>query len=273
MNPMTESWKVMKGDEEFRINPRHMSAQDRKEFEMRGYNPDDFPTSVPRAIQQGRPVNVHRTPSFPIRQGHGIRYGGNNPVARMEGEDTEGLRPGDGLDAQGVVGNRGNFPRRGHKRRHSNKPTTAKIGEDSGEGDSGARASHMGGYIEDIGQQVQAMPSPSPGQVDDLSRQAGGGILAQTSGFQSKPHGRFFNRQPKMGPAGLPQNMGAFDQVNPQFKQTLRDMNIQTGYPMIESWGALLKESMCKGKDCKGCRGCKSCDNCKGSTCEKMGCA
>ena len=34
--------------------------------------------------------------------------------------------------------------------------------------------------------------------------------------------------------------------------------------PFRESWGTLLKESMCKGKECKGCRGCKSCDNCKG---------
>ena len=43
--------------------------------------------------------------------------------------------------------------------------------------------------------------------------------------------------------------------------------------PFRESWGTLLKESMCKD-DCKGCRGCKTCDECKpkGSTCEKMGC-
>ena len=42
-----------------------------------------------------------------------------------------------------------------------------------------------------------------------------------------------------------------------------------------ESWGTLLKESMCKGDDCKGCRGCKTCPKCKpkGSTCEKTGCA
>lgn len=45
--------------------------------------------------------------------------------------------------------------------------------------------------------------------------------------------------------------------------------------PFRESWGTLLKESMCKGKDCDGCRGCKDCPKCrpKGSTCEKMGCA
>jgi hypothetical protein len=49
---------------------------------------------------------------------------------------------------------------------------------------------------------------------------------------------------------------------------------IQRGYPFIESWGTLLKESMCKGDDCKGCRGCKTCPKCKpeGSTCEKRGC-
>jgi len=81
-----------------------------------------------------------------------------------------------------------------------------------------------------------------------------------------------------MGPAGLPQQPkgqeSAFD-VNPQFKQTLQGMGVQTGYPMIESWSALLKESMCKGKDCEGCRACKCCPKCepKGSTCEKMGCA
>lgn len=285
MNPMKEAWKVMKGDEEFRIEPRRMSAQDRKEFEMRGYNPDDFPTSVPRAIQQGRPVNVHRTPHFPIRQGHGVRYGGGNPVARIEGEDTEGLKPGDEHDAQGVVGNRGNFPLRGHKKRYSNKPTTAKIGEDSGEGDSGARASSMGGYIEDIGQQVQAMPRPTPGRVDDLSRQAEGGVGAQTSGFQSKPYGMFRNRKPKMNVAGmadmswLPEGQQSAFQPNEELMESLKQRGIigqdykYKGYPMIESWGELLKQSVCKGKDCKGCRGCKSCDNCKGSTCEKMGCA
>lgn len=45
--------------------------------------------------------------------------------------------------------------------------------------------------------------------------------------------------------------------------------------PFRESWGTLLKESMCKDDDCKGCRGCKSCPKCKskGSTCEKSGCA
>lgn len=44
--------------------------------------------------------------------------------------------------------------------------------------------------------------------------------------------------------------------------------------PFRESWGMLLKEGMCKGKDCKGCRGCKDCPKCKpkGSTCEKSGC-
>ena len=44
--------------------------------------------------------------------------------------------------------------------------------------------------------------------------------------------------------------------------------------PFRESWGTLLKESMCKDDDCKGCRGCKTCSKCKdeGSTCEKMGC-
>ena len=57
--------------------------------------------------------------------------------------------------------------------------------------------------------------------------------------------------------------------------QQMQPQQIQRGFtnPFRESWGELLKESMCKGKDCKGCRGCKSCDNCKGSTCEKMGCA
>lgn len=275
MNPMKEAWKIVKGDEEFRIEPGYMSAQDKREFQMRGYNPDDFPTSVPRPIQQGRPVNVHRTPSYRIGP---YEYRGNNPVARLEGqegEEMEGLQPGTGLDAQGVVRNRGRYKNDNNKGRASNLPTTAKIGEDSGEGGSaGARVSR-GGYIEDIGQQVRAMPRPTPGQVDDLSRQNEGGIRAQTSGFQSKPHGRLRNRQPKMGPGGLPQGMGAFDEVNPQFKQTLRDMNVQTGYPMVESWSALLKESMCKGKDCEGCRACKCCPKCEpqGSTCEKMGCA
>ena len=60
-------------------------------------------------------------------------------------------------------------------------------------------------------------------------------------------------------------------------KPQLETNLISASYPMAirESWGTLLKESMCKGKECKGCRGCKSCDNCKGkgSTCEKMGCA
>jgi hypothetical protein len=263
MNPMKESWSVLKGDEEFRIQQGHMDADDRRKFMTRDYNPDDFPTSVPRAIQQGRPVNVHRTPSYPIQQGHGVRYGGNNPVARMEGEDTEDLRPGSEHDAQGVVGNRGRYGLRGNKGRSSNLPTTAKIGEDSGEDDSGARASSMGGYIEDIGQQVQAMPRPSPGRVDDLSRQDEGGMRAQTSGFQSKPYGRFMNRQPKMGPGGMPQNMGAFDEVNPQFKPTLRGMGVKTGMPMAihDAWSFM--------KDKKKC--CPKCEP-KGSTCEKMGC-
>ena len=41
--------------------------------------------------------------------------------------------------------------------------------------------------------------------------------------------------------------------------------------PFRESWGELLKGSMCKGDDCKGCRGCKCCPKCEpqGSTCEK----
>jgi|DEB0MinimDraft_4_1074332.scaffolds.fasta_scaffold00108_13 hypothetical protein len=283
MNPMKEAWKMMKGDEEFRIEPRHMSAQDKREFQMRGYNPDDFPTSVPRPIQQGRPVNVHRTESYPIQQGWGVRYGGNNPVARLEGqegEEMEGLQPGTGLDAQGVVRNRGRYKNDNNKGRYSNFPTTAKIGEDSGEGRSGARVSTEGGYIEDIGQQVQAMPRPTPGQVDDLSRQEEGGVRAQTSGFQSKPYGRLRNRQPKMGPGGVPKGMGAFDQPRPELMQSLRQRGIigedqYKGYPMIESWGALLKRSMCKGDDCKGCRGCKCCPKCEpqGSTCEKMGCA
>lgn len=45
--------------------------------------------------------------------------------------------------------------------------------------------------------------------------------------------------------------------------------------PFRESWGELLKQSMCKGKDCEGCRACKCCPKCEpqGSTCEKMGCA
>ena len=56
----------------------------------------------------------------------------------------------------------------------------------------------------------------------------------------------------------------------PQETQNL----VATGYPMRESWGTLLKESVCKGDDCKGCRGCKTCPKCKpeGSTCEKRGC-
>ena len=44
--------------------------------------------------------------------------------------------------------------------------------------------------------------------------------------------------------------------------------------PFRESWGELLKGSMCKGDDCEGCRGCKDCPKCKGkgTTCEKAGC-
>lgn len=65
-------------------------------------------------------------------------------------------------------------------------------------------------------------------------------------------------------------NVPVRDFDKPQEEQNL----ISTGYAMRQSWGTLLKQSMCKGKDCKGCRGCKSCPKCKpkGSTCEKMGC-
>ena len=157
MNPMKESWSVLKGDEEFRINQRHMDADDRRKFTTRDYNPDDFPTSVPRAIQQSRPVNVHRTPSYAINQGHYVSYGGNNPVARMEGEDTEDLitRDGDIQGRTGIRGNRGSG-RRASNRGRENRPTTARIQEKERE-DSGAQTTSTGGFIQDVGQQVKAM--------------------------------------------------------------------------------------------------------------------
>ena len=73
----------------------------------------------------------------------------------------------------------------------------------------GQHASHARGK-----QYVAGSPRPTVGTVDDLSRQAEGGQRAQTSGFQTKEYGRFRNRAPKMGAAGLPQGMGAFDQPN-----------------------------------------------------------
>lgn len=147
---------------------------------------------------------------------------------------------------------------------------------------------HEGGPDDETGrvsdrhrQRIQARTRPNEGLVDDFNRQQAGGQRAATSGFQSKPYGMFRNRRPKMGPAGLPPlqpgQQSVFD-IAPQFRNTLQNMNIKTGFPMSvfqESWGTLLKESMCKGDDCKGCRGCKTCPKCKpeGSTCEKRGCA
>lgn len=269
MNPMKEAWKIMKGDEEFRIKPRPMSGQDRREFEIRGYNPDDFPSSVPPAIQQSRPVSAHASKLTNAYHG----------VLDDDEEGAEGLYPSNN---QSLVQSRGRqLSQSGRHDRGYNRPTTANPSEFGEEVPYlGARTDNFFGEVKDVGQQVQAMPRPTPGRVDDLSRQAGGGILAQTSGFQSKPYGRFRNRQPKMGPGGVPQGMGAFDQPRPELMQSLRQRGIigenqYKGYPMIESWGALLKRSMCKGDDCKGCRGCKCCPKCEpqGSTCEKMGCA
>jgi len=74
--------------------------------------------------------------------------------------------------------------------------------------------------------------------------------------------------EPHLPNRPFPNHQQPPQQMQPQQIQRSEKMN-----PFRESWGTLLKESMCKGKDCKGCRGCKSCDNCKGSTCEKSGCS
>ena len=289
MNTMNIAWSVLKGDEEFRIDTR-INSGDRQKFGVKGLNPDDVPTSVPRAIQQSRPVNINRR----TRGRPGYR---SEPVARLQGEGAdageEGVVPGNfygenniGSDDQGKTQSRGRHMRDGRSRRRRNEPTIIDVDDDEEVGDFGADVDsnlrhsqyhNYGADINDVGQQVQASPRPTVGQVDDLSRQAEGGMRAQTSGFQSKPYGRFMNRQPKMGPAGIPvqpkgrENAFALD---PRLSPVSSFPKNASSDAFIESWGTLLKESMCKGKDCEGCRGCKSCPKCKpkGSTCEKEGC-
>jgi len=286
MNIMNDAWGLLKGDEEFRINT-NINDRDRQRFGVKGLNPDDVPTSVPRAIQQSRPVNINR---------RGDRYG--MPVARLQGEGAdageEGMEPGNFYqdddrrnDQQGKQQSRGRHmqdetrPFRGYNERTGNRvagrrrntPTVIDPDDDEEVGDMGADvednySSHFGARINDVGQQVQAVPRPTVGRVDDLSRQAAGGVGAQTSGFQSKDYGRFMNRQPKMGPAGMPQGMGAFDQVNPQFKQTLRGMGVKTGMPMAirDAWYFMKDERVCD--DCGKSGSCKKCcDDCGKKKC------
>jgi len=274
MNPMKESWNILKGEEEFRIDT-NINDRDRQRFGVKGLNPDDVPTSVPRAIQQSRPVNVDRIKNY-TDANRNIRGGGAFASLAGEGADAgeEGLRSGHKYDEQGITGSRGVRGERGDYYRPKvvdpdDDEEIPYLGANTREGSFYHRD---GAKITNVGQRIQAVPRPSTGNVDDLSRQGGsqGAQAAQTSGFQSKPYGRFMNRQPKMGPGGMPQGMGAFDEVNPQFKPTLRGMGVKTGTPMAihDAWSFMKDERECD--DCGKSGSCKKCcDDCGKKKCSE----
>ena len=176
MNPMSEAWNLLKSNIEERSEIGYEEDRNlRQKASTFGLDPDDAPRQVAHPIRQQRRTGRYSS------TGNGL------------GE----LEFRDGLDSRG----------RGDR----SKSRVAREGIAHGDAlsaddDTGDRGK--------LRQYVSASPRPTVGTVDDLSRQAGGGQRAQTSGFQTKKYGRFRNRAPKMGAAGLPQGMGAFDQPN-----------------------------------------------------------
>lgn len=250
MNIMDEAWiKLLKADPERQIDYRLPTKKD----PMTGEETEiDAPRQVPHVLQRESPT-AYEDEEFTRYHQHGNSIYPMTDTRLVRRIKQEGEKDGRNRAIEGY---------------------TDEFDDEGGPDDETGRVGDR------HRQTIEARPRPNEGLVDDFNRQEAGGQRAATSGFQSKPYGMFRNRRPKMGPAGLPPlqpgQQSVFD-IAPQFRNTLQNMNIKTGFPMSvfqESWGELLKESMCKGDDCKGCRGCKTCPKCKpkGSTCEKSRC-